>query len=152
MLRPLMEERFALKIHKEQKLVPGYALVVARSGPELQPSPGFQMEPTAGMPSMRSGKLTIPYKNYTMPVLAKLLTNALREPTIDSTGLTGSYDFSISQSPSEMVIRLGKVDPDLDSLPATLVDSLHALGLKLERRKVQVEQIVVDNISRPTEN
>ena len=153
MLRPLMEERFALKIHKELKLVPGYALVVARRGPELQPSPGFQMEPTAGMPSMSpSGKLTIPYKNYTMPVLARLLTNALREPTIDSTGLTGSYDFSISQSTSEMAMRLGKVDPDVDSLPATLVDSLHVLGLKLERRKVQVEQIVVDNISRPTEN
>jgi uncharacterized protein (TIGR03435 family) len=34
----------------------------------------------------------------------------------------------------------------------TVVDSLERLGLKLERRGVTVETVVVDYVSQPTEN
>ena len=38
MLRTLLEERFHLKVHSEQRILPGYALVVAKSGSKLQPN------------------------------------------------------------------------------------------------------------------
>ena len=39
MLQTLLEDRFKLKIHRESKEVPAYALVAARGGPRLQPTP-----------------------------------------------------------------------------------------------------------------
>jgi uncharacterized protein (TIGR03435 family) len=43
MLRTLLEDRFKLAAHRESKEVPGYALVVAKSGFKLKP-----VEPGAG--------------------------------------------------------------------------------------------------------
>ncbi len=40
LLRNLLEERFHLKAHPEQKIVPGYALVIAKGGAKLQPNKG----------------------------------------------------------------------------------------------------------------
>jgi uncharacterized protein (TIGR03435 family) len=36
MLQALLEERFKLKLHRERKVVPIYALVVANGGSKLQ--------------------------------------------------------------------------------------------------------------------
>jgi uncharacterized protein (TIGR03435 family) len=38
MLQTLLEERFKLKIHRDQKETPGYFLTVAKGGPKLQPT------------------------------------------------------------------------------------------------------------------
>ncbi len=40
LLRRLLEERFHLVAHHEEKVVPGYELVVAKGGPKLNPTKG----------------------------------------------------------------------------------------------------------------
>jgi hypothetical protein len=40
MLRALLEDRFRLKVHREKKLMSGYALVVDKRGPKLQANNG----------------------------------------------------------------------------------------------------------------
>ena len=44
MLQALLAERFKLTIHKEQKELPTYDLVVAKGGPKLKPSQGLKPE------------------------------------------------------------------------------------------------------------
>jgi uncharacterized protein (TIGR03435 family) len=38
MLQKLLQQRFHLSVHRESKLVSGYALVVAKGGAKLQPA------------------------------------------------------------------------------------------------------------------
>ena len=153
MLQPLMAERFALQVHKEAKMPEGYALVVGKSGSKLQPSAGFDAEPAVWFTTPKSAPTTSVrhYSNYPMPLIAKDLSVWLGESTIDATGLPGSYDFEITYSLTEYLMRHIKKDNDAE-VPPTLAESLGALGLKLERRKVPVEQIVVDRVTRPTAN
>jgi uncharacterized protein (TIGR03435 family) len=47
MLQGLLEERFKLKIHRETRKVPAYALVVAKGGPKLQATPDCGCTPGA---------------------------------------------------------------------------------------------------------
>ncbi|HXS97304.1 MAG TPA: TIGR03435 family protein [Candidatus Limnocylindrales bacterium] len=153
MLQPLMAERFALQIHKEAKVSEGYALVLGKSGSKLQPSAGFDAEPAVSLTTPKSAptKPVYHYRNYPMPLIAKNLSVWLGESTIDATGLPGSYDFEITYSLTEYLMRHIKKDNEAE-VPPTLAESLGALGLKLERRKVPVEQIVVDRVTRPTAN
>ena len=49
-LQALLEDRFALKFHRETRLVAGYALQVGRSGPKLQPATVAGENPSLPMP------------------------------------------------------------------------------------------------------
>jgi len=54
MLQALLEERFGLKVHKESKEVPIYALVVGKNGPKLKPA--AELPPNApGAPQPKPG-------------------------------------------------------------------------------------------------
>ena len=53
-LQTLLEERFALKVHREAREVPAYALAVDKGGPKLQPSKG--LHPQRPCPGGRSGR------------------------------------------------------------------------------------------------
>jgi uncharacterized protein (TIGR03435 family) len=54
MLQTLLEERFGLKVHKESKEVPIYALVVGKNGPKLKPA--AELPPNApGAPQPKPG-------------------------------------------------------------------------------------------------
>src|SRR4051812_14049739 len=61
MLQTLLEERFGLKLHKEERTLSGYALTVAKDGPKLKPAapPGQPADPEERrkrtMERMRSG-------------------------------------------------------------------------------------------------
>ena len=85
------------------------------------------------------------------------------KPIVDRTGLTGLYQFTLELPLDETVERALRALRDrrgfrtpADAEPRSGVSvfkSLESLGLRLERRRVPVEMIVVDAISRtPTAN
>jgi uncharacterized protein (TIGR03435 family) len=99
--------------------------------------------------------------------LAGLLTAYLRDPVLDMTGLQGTYHVVLDFEQSEILPSAGNASapaaPAGDqsralSVPsgtsfATLFAAINKLGLKLELRKVPMEQLVIDHIERtPTEN
>ena len=98
----------------------------------------------------------------TMAELVPLLEANVDAPVADRTGLAGVYQFTLELPRDAMFdrfvaatrLRLG-AGPSL-SAPAggmSGVKGIESLGLKLERRRVPVEVVVVDKISRtPTEN
>jgi uncharacterized protein (TIGR03435 family) len=81
----------------------------------------------------------------------------------DATGLTGSYDIDLTWAPDK-AFEEGAVDAtasaatppgaDIPAPEAHLFTALRvSLGLKLERRNMQVQFVVIDHIERiPTEN
>jgi len=81
-----------------------------------------------------------------MPQLAAGLSNYTDRPVLDSTGLTGSYDFTL-----EWTDRRNPRAPDQGTSIFTAVKE--QLGLKLEPRQAQVEVLVLDQATRiPSEN
>ena len=116
--------------------------------------------------------------SVTMEGFADMLTSMLRmgggggRQVVDMTGLKGNYQVAIDLSIADLIAnaRAQGMDiptprpagaPDNSPIPnvsdpsggATIFASVQALGLKLENRKAQVEQIVIDHVEKaPTEN
>jgi uncharacterized protein (TIGR03435 family) len=130
MLQNLLAERFQLKLHREKKELPIYALVVARNGPKLKesaedtpaaadaPAPpppsggrvtvgkdGFPQMPRGGrggmMMMINNGRLRLAGYKQSISAMTDMLSNQVGRPVVDQTGLTGKYDFSLEFAPEE---------------------------------------------------
>ena len=94
MMQTLLADRFKLRVHREQREMPGFALTVAPGGPKLRAAaPGT---PT-GIQQMNGGPLTA--ANTTMEELAKHLSIRIGRPIDDATHLQGRYSFTLSWTP-----------------------------------------------------
>ena len=191
MLSALLAERFGMAAHRETKDSPVYALVRGKGELKLKESqPDPAPDSADGGRSPRSvdiaaggdrGGVTVSLgqgaafrvadnriegRKMTMPGFASGLTRFLDRPAIDLTGLSKTYDFTLTFSPedfSAMMIRAalaaGVVLPPqaMKALESSSGDSIfaavEAIGLKLEARKAPLELITVDHIQKtPTEN
>lgn len=140
-LQALLAERFHLTTHNETRPTPGYALVVAKGGPKLQPTRG------ARFPNFRQATTDTELSglNWSTAFLAASLQHAAGRPVADHTGLTGSYDIDLHFAPSS---------PSADtSLPSVFTAVRETLGLELKPRSIPVQFLVIDHLDRtPTEN
>jgi uncharacterized protein (TIGR03435 family) len=134
MLQTLLADRFKLTLHRETRQVPGYALVVAKSGLKIKPSGN---ENTTENESVTKFTAT----HVDMPRLARLAERVLKQPVIDDTHITGGYDFTLEYATDG--------NPDRPTLFTALTEQL---GLRLESRKLPVEVVVVDHAERPSDN
>jgi uncharacterized protein (TIGR03435 family) len=99
----------------------------------------------------------------TMATLASNLARQGYGPVQDATGLTGRYGIDLTWTPDKAIepsagdaIASAVTPPGVD-IPApepNLFSALReSLGLKLERRNVQIQFVVIEHIERiPTEN
>jgi len=155
MMQTLLAQRFGLAIHHEQKVVPAYALMVAKDGPKFHESTADDSNAAI----CYAGISKICHKE-TMQMLADELSRmarlgverlnpwAIDRPVIDMTGLKGSYDFTMDYGPQGNGPTAAN-DPDM----VTAFEAVKALGLKLEPTTHRDELIVVDHIERvPTGN
>ena len=156
MLRALLAERFHLATHRESKTLQTFALDVVKGGLKMKESP---KEPVEGAPS--EGRCTRSVKDDgTLAAVCTHMTTAdiaqhvqtlapgyFRDgPVVDASGLTGVYDFTLEWITAGAA-RNGDAGP-------SMFDAVQQqLGLKLERRKEQVEMLVIDKLNRtPEEN
>ena len=79
--------------------------------------------------------------SVTMEFWAGAMSRALQEPVINQTGLTGVYDFHVEPYAQEN-----------NDYRYTVFQSNRLLGLELKPGKGPVESIVVESLSKPTEN
>ncbi len=98
MVQSLLEDRFRLRVHRETRQVPVYALVVGKKGPSLAPAKDASIYGGLGDIEVRPGQLF--GRGTTMAMLAMILTDNLERPVIDQTGLSGHYDFDVTYEPS----------------------------------------------------
>jgi len=141
MVQALLVERFKLKFHREQKLVPGYAMVVAKSGLKVKPVEGEGS-------SMSSNDTKLTAKHVDMPRIAVFASRVLGQPVIDETGVKDGFDFVLEFDRRQRT----ESDPNAPALPTIFTALSEQLGLKLEPKKVPLDVLVVDHAEKPTEN
>jgi uncharacterized protein (TIGR03435 family) len=121
MMQSLLAERFQLKIHRETKELPAYALLLGKPPLKLQAAAPDSALPGAGAGvnvaasgsaagvSMRlsnGGSFTFAndqfdIKKVSMDVLADQLTRYLDRPVVNKTGLQGNYDMKLAVTPED---------------------------------------------------
>jgi uncharacterized protein (TIGR03435 family) len=147
-VQALLADRFQLIIHRETKLIPGYALVVAKSGFKLKK---MADDGQADFSSNR-GKLTA--HKISMELLAQNLSGNLSSPVVDMTGIKGGFDLTLEWTPDEVQspAKAGGEAAEPPSGPSIFTALQEQLGLKLETQKAPIEMVVIDRIEKPTEN
>jgi uncharacterized protein (TIGR03435 family) len=144
LLQTLLADRFQLRLHRESKEMPVYALVVGKAGPKFKES---APDATTGMrASVTLATVTSTFTKSQMSSLVRVLSSAADRPVLDQTGLTGFYDFKVefARDPAAVVA---------ESSAASLFTALQEqLGLKLEPRRGSIETMVIDHAERPSEN
>ncbi|HLW75331.1 MAG TPA: TIGR03435 family protein [Bryobacteraceae bacterium] len=147
MLRQLLADRFNLKLHREPREMPVFALTVAKNGPKLKPG-APDAPPARFLAAGRNWRWIAPRATIA-ELVAELNHNAfLERPAFDSTGLAGTYNIELTYTPATPP---NKRDPEPDDL-SILTALEDQLGLKLEPGKRSIEVLVIDHIEKPTEN
>jgi uncharacterized protein (TIGR03435 family) len=102
-------------------------------------------------------------KKVTMAYLADSLARFVDRPVVDMTNVTGTYDCTIPYNLDDLRALILSSAPAGTPLPprqaevgdngVSLVDSLLALGLKMEPRKAPLDMVVIDHMEKtPTAN
>ncbi len=145
MLKTLLVQRFKLTVHRETKIVAGYAMVTAKGGPKLQAA---QSDDSSS--NDNHGRFVA--QAYPLSEFREWLSRSMNAPVADKTGLTGKFDFTFEYSPDSLK-PLASDKPSDDSRPSIFDAMQDKLGLKLTPQKIPVEIVVVDHIERvPSEN
>jgi len=156
MLQHLIQSRFALSSHLEKRDLSVYAIGEGRKG-----ASGIKMvKNTSGGPRTGSQGLgRVRFQGVTMADLAsQLQMRVLDRPVVDQSGLTDRYDFTLDWRPDEFQFpnasptqRAAAVAAG-DALPDLFGAFQEQLGMKLEATKARVDVLVIENVSRLTEN
>ncbi|MCX6620964.1 MAG: M56 family metallopeptidase [Acidobacteria bacterium] len=170
MLQALLEDRFKLRIHREARELPVYALTVDKAGSRLQPFQGSCTprnfdHPTPGPAAVECGSSRftssgLDINGATMAELCMFFLVTLDRPVIDETGLAERFNLHLELSTGELD-RGPRVLPALSDPSAPAADpalasaiktAVKKLGLNLEPAERPGDFLVIDDIHRPTEH
>lgn len=165
MLQSLLAERFKLKVRRDIKQLPVYALVVAKGGPkflhakfETSDDPAHRADPTlprpAGPPCPTDMRCWHNYGSMALVVDILSWMSDIGRPVLDRTGLEGGYYLELQYAPQRLTAAAStdNAPPPGPVGPSIFTALERQLGLKLKPTKGPVESIVIEHIERPTEN
>jgi uncharacterized protein (TIGR03435 family) len=174
MLRALLEQRFGVKAHNEQREGDVYTLTFARS--DRKTGAGLRQVPDACAAALKelTGAAPLPQRSgpppcsfggppgrligtgVTIAMFASVLSGSAGRTVIDRTGLTGSFDIEMNFDPSSTAQAPPGAPPGpqpIDASKPSIFTALQEqLGLKLEPTRGPVDVLVVDQAERPTPN
>jgi uncharacterized protein (TIGR03435 family) len=161
MLRRLLSERFNLRVHTETRQVSVYRITLAQAGklgPNMRPS-AFECDPLPAYPVLKpdpdarpfcpetlDNKETNTTKKTSKGPIAHLITTIqgrMNRPVIDSTELTGSYEWELRFQSNERIPS---------PAPSIFNAFREQLGLNLKPETGPVEVLVIDSVEMPTPN
>lgn len=171
MTQSLLADRFKLKVHMESRMMPFFALSLAKKGtlgPNLKISKGSSECDEKDTPNntgadvfpcgvpvskpLPNGLWIIGGTNLPMSAIANYLWGPgdMDRPLLDRTGLTGTFDFNIR------FVRQANgpnVEPDTEKAGPSFLEALREqLGLKMEPTKAPAEVLIIDHIEEPSSN
>ncbi|MBB5061715.1 TIGR03435 family protein [Granulicella mallensis] len=151
-IRVLLTDRLALKTHLETRNSSIYNLVLGKGGSKLQvvPPPPDGETPATPPPANVQAHgsqhgLEFVGSNSSMRAISGALSSMVEAPVVDKTGLLGTYNYTL-----QFGREWSAHDPD--SWPSIFTAIQEQLGLKLEAVHESVPNLVVDHITKPTEN
>jgi len=155
MVRQMLAERFALKVHIDVRERPIYRMMVARPDGKLGPAiyhiddtecGGSNPQPcdlaawSGGLMSSGMG-----LEQLAVTLFNRSQSTGIDRPVIDQTGLAGMFGFTLMFSGFN-------TEPHLSNDPSIFTALQEQLGLKLEPARGQVELLVIDSVEQPTPN
>ena len=159
MIRHLLEDRFRLKVHRELRPMPVYALFMSRSdgrlGPQLQ-----RVERDCSNASSGSNMCAFGWGGdggryhaggQQWSAFVGLLELMSGRPIVDRTALSGQFDVKLEWNPNPSPFsNAGSTLSEQDQRPILFTALQEQLGLKLEPATEPIDVLVIDSIERPT--
>jgi uncharacterized protein (TIGR03435 family) len=156
MVQNLLKSRFNFSSHTEKRELSVYAISIGKGGPA-----GIKMVKNdgSGVNIGGQGLGRVRFRGATMANLAnQLQLRVFDRPVIDQSGLTERYDFALDWRPDEFQFpdvpapQRAAAITAADALPDLFTAFQQQLGMKLEATKALVDVLVIDQVSKPTEN
>jgi uncharacterized protein (TIGR03435 family) len=150
MLQNLLTERFKVRVHHEQRQITMYALELAKGGLTIRPVARGEQSGCRRSMFGENGITTATCQGMTTTELAQQLQTLSPAyfpdgPVVDTTGLTGVYDFTLQWITLQQRAE-GQDGP-------SMLDAIDKLGLHIDHRKGAADVLVVDQADQmPTEN
>jgi uncharacterized protein (TIGR03435 family) len=153
-VRRLLEQRFGLVTHTEERPIAVFALATSRKPHKLAKSAGGKepgCKPRDPIGDVNVLSMVFDCHSVTMPDLVKHLSRVaplyVDRPAVDATGLPGTWDFSISWTPWREL-------PDSTSRGGlSMFEAVERqLGLTMKRETRRVPVIVVDKVAQTPRN
>jgi len=178
MMRSLLAERFKLAIRYEDREVPVFAFVLAKSektGPQLRPHLDTTPCPTERasmstpdvdhgfplfcngiypLPPSTPGRIRLGARNVTIGFIADSLSAGANvgRPIIDQTGLTGRFDFNLEWIPDRESLPPGVELPPDSSGPSFAEALQEQMGIRMQPQKHTMNVLVIDHVEHPSAN
>ena len=165
MLQSLLEDRFQLKLHRENKEAPIYALVVAKDGPKIKRAPDQASPPVSGPAQQGAGPIrgairigggSLVGNAVTLSLFTRLLSQRLDRTVVDKTNLDGRFDIRLYWTPDVGEVALdpgGNPLPPADATGPSIFTAIQEqLGLRLESTTGLVDLIIIDHVEKPSAN
>jgi uncharacterized protein (TIGR03435 family) len=181
MLQSLLEDCFQLKIHRDVKEQPVFALVADKGGVKLpSPKEGVCVDSAADAATewVGEGRMAAPGEvqpakgrcgsavlglgplgaqmhggKIAMPELTRTLSMLLGRSVVDKTGFTGLFDLQLDFVPDDTTPAMPPPPPGSYTSGVSIAQALQQqLGLRLESARGPVQVIVVDQAERPSAN
>jgi uncharacterized protein (TIGR03435 family) len=155
MVRQMLAERFALKVHTDVRERPIYRMVKARRDGRLGPSiyrsddgecGGSNPQPcdiAAWSGGLMSSGMEL--QQLATALFNRSETTGIDRPVVDQTGLAGMFGFTLMFSSFNTA-------PHVSNDPSIFTALQEQLGLKLEPARGPVELLVIDSVEQPTAN
>jgi uncharacterized protein (TIGR03435 family) len=144
MMQDLLTERFQVRLHRETRDLPAYALIVGKNGAKLKISDPNARE--SGFVQATPDGLHMETKKGSMERLARQLSSSAGRPVIDKTGLAGTYEYTLDWFPAT------RIPPPESNVPSMFIAVQEQLGLRLESTTAPQEVLVIDRVDKPSEN
>lgn len=144
-VRLLLADRFELRLHGEDRVMPVYELVVAGTGPKLSPAKNGETE------GWYSGSGMLKGTRVKTGTIARALSDPTGRLVIDRTGLNGYYDFSLTWAPDSAAGAAAHPSEQAAG-PSLFTAVQEQLGLRLKAAKAPIEMLVIDNAEKPSSN
>lgn len=145
MVQTLLQDRFGLKLHRENREFPVYTLVVGKGGPKMAVATGDDQHYGRGL-NIESGVLVS--RGGTMGELVDVLTTNLDRPVLDKTNLAVRFDFTLTWDQPNVPASGANWAP----IGPPLFTAIRDLGLRLDPQKASIEVLVIESIVHPGEN
>jgi uncharacterized protein (TIGR03435 family) len=139
----ILEERFHLKYHNEDRPLPGYVVTVAKDGPKLADAkdPTLPGSCQAAREKDNPARVTTTCTSETIAQFLTLIGGTFRHPLLDRTGLTKPYDFALRFSSEQLSTRQ-------DSINSYIEEINKQLGIVMTLGDVPQPALVVDHVDR----
>jgi uncharacterized protein (TIGR03435 family) len=139
----ILEERFHLKYHNEDRPLPGYVVTVAKDGPKL--AAAKDATAPSGCQAVREkddpSRVNTTCTSETIAQFLTMIGGTFRHPLLDRTGLTKPYDFTLRFTYEQLSTRQ-------DTINSYIEEMNKQLGIAMTLGDVPQPALVVDHVDR----